>query len=47
MGDCFTKWFQIKRYWSGKIIYIAIKHHQLVLDFRRDWVADMTGGTDE
>ena len=40
---CFTKWFCIRRYWSGKIICIRVKHHEISLDFRRDWVADMMG----
>jgi len=34
------QWFKIKRYWSGKLIYIQVRHHQIVLDFRKNWIAD-------
>lgn len=41
MGGCFKKWFNIQRFWGGKIIYINIKHHQLSFDFRKNWLVDM------
>lgn len=44
LGDCFTKWIDIQRFWGGRIIYFHIKHYCLELDFRRDWVADMVEG---
>ena len=42
--DCFTKWFSINRYWGGQIIYINVKKFGLELDFRYDWLSDMTNG---
>lgn len=34
-GRCiFSKWFEFKRYWNGKLIYISVKHHQLTIDMR-------------
>lgn len=41
MGNCFTRWFSIKRFWRGNIICISVKHHQLSFDFRKNWMADM------
>ena len=38
---CWKQWFSVKRYWSGKLIYIQIRHHSFQFDFRRDWLADM------
>ena len=43
-AKCWKKWFSLKRYWSGKIWHIGIKHHCLVFDFRYDWISDMTDG---
>lgn len=39
--DCFAKWFQVKRFWGGKIITVLIKHHEVQFDFRKNWIADM------
>lgn len=41
IGPCFADWFYIRKYWSGKLIHIGIKHHCVVLDLRGDWVSDM------
>lgn len=41
LGNCMTKWFSFKRYWSGRIWNISVKHHQLSLDFRLSWMDDM------
>jgi hypothetical protein len=38
---CFTKWFEVTRYWGGRIININIKSFTIVFDFRRNWVVDM------
>lgn len=43
--DCWKSWLSVSRYWSGKLVYINARHHQLVLDFRRNWVADMINPT--
>lgn len=37
---CFGRWFGVERRWSSRIINIYVRHHQLSLDFRRDWLAD-------
>ena len=42
--DCFTEWFSIERFWGGRIIEICVKHRQISLDFRRNWVEDMIYG---
>lgn len=39
--QCFRKWFKIERYWGGKLIYFSIRHWTLILDFRKNWLADM------
>ena len=45
MGEnCFIEWFNISRYWGGRIINLNIKCHQISLDFRKNWVADMIRG---
>ena len=38
---CFAKWFDFKRYWSGRVWYFYFRHHQISLDFRLSWVDDM------
>ena len=38
------QWLQIKRFWGGRIIYIQVRHHQIELDFRKNWLADMAHG---
>jgi len=37
----FQRWFYISRFWSGKIIYIGIKHWCISLDFRVNWIRDL------
>jgi len=39
--SAFTKWFWLRRYWSGRIWNFGIKHHQISLDFRLSWLDDM------
>lgn len=42
MGStAFAKWFYAERRWSGRIINIGVKAWAVVLDFRKDWIADM------
>ena len=41
---CWKRWFYINRLWSGRLIFISIKRHQLCLDFRYNWLADMMEG---
>lgn len=43
-NHCWRAWFAVHRYWGGKIINIHVRHHCIVLDFRRDWVRDMITG---
>jgi hypothetical protein len=31
----------ITRYWNGALIYISLWRFVIVLDFRKDWIADM------
>jgi hypothetical protein len=38
---CFRDWLAIRRYWSGRIISVCVRHHELSFDFRRNWIADM------
>jgi len=34
-GVCsFDRWFYFERRWSGKIINIGVKHHQITIDLR-------------
>jgi len=43
-GRCaFKKWFYFNRMWSGKIINIGIKHHQITIDLRGDLFYELTG----
>ena len=42
-SQCWKTWFYIHRFWGGRIINIGILSRALVLDFRRDWLADMLG----
>jgi hypothetical protein len=37
----FNRWLSIHRYWGGRIVEVTVLHHQLSLDFRRNWVDDM------
>ena len=34
-------WLWIHRKWSGKLIYIHIKNHEILFDFRKDFIADI------
>ena len=36
-----NKWFDVKKVWGGSIIEIQIKHYQISLDFRKNWLDDM------
>ena len=36
-----TKWLDINKAWGGSIINIQVKHYQLCLDFRKDWIDDL------
>jgi len=42
--NCFTAWLSVRRFWYGRIISVCVKRHQVTLDFRRDWIADMSNG---
>ena len=43
-GKCvFDRWFYFKRFWSGKLINIGMKHHQITIDLRGDFFQEMTG----
>lgn len=41
LGNCFTEWLSIRRFWSGRIINIYVKHYMVSLDFRANWISDM------
>ena len=43
-NNCFTKWFEVRRAWGGRLIYISVKARTIELDFRKDWLAEMTNG---
>lgn len=43
MEQVFGQWFSVRRYWSGRIINVTVKWHQLTLDFRLDAMADLLG----
>ena len=36
-----NEWFNIQRTWGGSIIELRIKHYQISLDFRKNWLDDM------
>jgi len=40
-ATAFSRLFYIEKHWSGKIIEIGIKHHQISFDFRKNWLLDM------
>ena len=42
--NCWKRWFSVERYWHGRIININVRHHSLILDFNRNWLADMIDG---
>jgi len=41
--NCWKRWFSIRRYWGGKLIYVEVRHHSFQFDFRRNWLADFLG----
>ena len=41
----FTKWFDVRTYWHGRLVYVSVKHHTIILDFRATWITDMMQGT--
>lgn len=42
MSDrCFTRLFDFKRYWGGRIWNFYCRHHCLEFDWRYSWVNDM------
>lgn len=40
----FTAWFTFGRFWHGRLWCFTVKHHQLTLDFRGNWLHDATHG---
>lgn len=42
--NCWKQWVSVSRRWRGRIININVRHFQLSLDFRRNWIADMVEG---
>ena len=38
----FQHWFCFRRFWSNQLIVIGVRWHFLKLDFRRNWLLDMT-----
>jgi len=36
-----NEWFKCQRMWGGSIVEIRVKHYQLSLDFRKNWMKDM------
>lgn len=45
--NTWNKWFTVRTLWSGNLLYIIVKNHQLTFDFRKDWVSDMMGDSNE
>jgi hypothetical protein len=41
LDHVFKQWFYCERMWGGKIINIGVRHYQLTLDFRKNWLLDM------
>ena len=39
---CWKKRFSVQRLWSGKLIYIEVKHHCFQIDLRKDIFNDLT-----
>ena len=35
------KWFGFKKYWRGRLWYFDIKHHTIILDFRKCLWSDL------
>jgi len=36
-----NEWFMVRRMWMGSIIEIQVRHYQISLDFRKNWMNDM------
>lgn len=32
----------VSRYWFGRLIYVYVMRYTIVLDFRKNWLADMS-----
>jgi len=41
--QAWKSWLWFHTAWSGKLVYISVKHHQFCFDFRKSWIADMMG----
>lgn len=41
-SNCWKSWFSVQRHWDNRLISIYIKHHAITLDFRDNWIKDMT-----
>ena len=42
-ANSFKKWFYIRRYWSGRLIHIGVRHYAIAIDLRGDFFEEMTG----
>jgi hypothetical protein len=40
-GACWKRGFGFDKYWGGLIWTFSFRHYALILDFRRNWLADM------
>ena len=36
-----NEWFKVQKAWAGSIVEIRIRHYQLSLDFRKNFLNDM------
>lgn len=40
----FRRWFVFQRFWAGRLWCFSVRHHQITLDFRVDWLHDIAHG---
>jgi len=41
----YSRWFNINRYWGGRLIQVDVKWHCFVIDFRVDFMKDLIEGS--
>lgn len=40
-------WISVTHYWGGRLIYIGVRHHFLIFDFRRNILAELAQSAPE
>lgn len=43
----FTQWFAVRRFWSGRLWAITVKHYQMTIDFRSDVLSDLAASPEK